>query len=125
MTELRTKQTGAISRRTFCRSAITAAATLHFAQASAQASQDKNGVKFYKNLAPGHIGVKADQRQALEYAVKYGFEGIAPSPGEFENKSAAEIREWMADYERKGRSIWHRRPVGRVSQGRRRLCEGL
>jgi len=102
MTELKTKYSEVISRRVFCRSAITAAATLYFAQDSGLASQDKNGVKFYKNLAPGHIGVKADQRQALEYAVKYGFEGIAPNPGEFENKSSAEIREWVQIMKEKG-----------------------
>ena len=102
MTEVRTKQTGAISRRAFCRSAITAAAAIYFAKPSAEASEKKNTVKFYKNLAPGHIGVKADQRQAMEYAVKYGFEGIAPNPGEFENKSSAEIREWAEIMKEKG-----------------------
>ena len=110
MTELKTKYSGAISRRVFCRSAITAAATLYppyiwrvnFAESSGPASQGKNRVKFYKNLACGHIGVKADQRQALEYAVKYGFDGIAPSPGEFENKSSAEIQEWVQIMKEKG-----------------------
>jgi sugar phosphate isomerase/epimerase len=113
MTELKTKQSGAsllrrsgcegrISRRTFCRSAITAAAALYFTESSGPASQAKNRVKFYKNLAPGHIGVRADQRQAMEYAVKYGFEGIAPNPGEFENKSPAAIREWAAMMKEKG-----------------------
>ena len=59
-------------------------------------------VKFFKNLAPGHIGVKANQQQALEYAVKYGFEGIAPDEGEFANKSAAEIGEWLETMKQKG-----------------------
>ena len=102
MTELKTKYSEVVSRRVFCRSGLTAAAALYFAQASGLASQGKNRVKFYKNFAPGHIGVKADQRQALEYAVKYGFEGIAPSPGEFENKSSAEIQEWREIMKEKG-----------------------
>jgi len=102
MTEPKIKYSEALSRRAFCRSVITAAATLYFAESSALASQGKNRVKFYKNLAPGHIGVKADQRQALEYAVKYGFNGITPSPGEFENKTAAEIRDWVAMMKEKG-----------------------
>jgi sugar phosphate isomerase/epimerase len=63
----------------------------------------KNRVKFYKNLGQGHISVKANQRQALEYAVKYGFDSITPNLGEFENKSNAEIREWVATM--KGKSI--------------------
>jgi len=93
MTELKIIQPKAISRRTFCRSAIAAAAAMNFAGPFAQASQGK--VKFFKNLAPGHIGVRANQRQALEYAVKYGFDSITPNLGEFQNKSASEIREWL------------------------------
>jgi len=95
MTELKRKQYRAISRRTFCRSAITAVAALHFAKPSAEASEIKNRVKFYKNLGYGHIGVKANQLQALDYAVKYGFDSITPNLGEFENKSTTEIREWV------------------------------
>lgn len=102
MTELRTKQPEVMSRRAFCGSAIAAAAALYFAESSGPASQAKNGVKFYKNLAPGHIAVKADQRQALEYAVKYGFDGISPNPGEFENRSSAEIQEWVQIMKEKG-----------------------
>ncbi len=102
MTELKRKQSKVISRRTFCRSAITAAAALHFAKFSAEASQMKHRVKFYKNLGYSHIGVKANQRQALEYAVKYGFDGITPRLGEFENKSTTEIREWVATMKEKG-----------------------
>lgn len=102
MTELKTKYSEAVSRRTFCRSAIAAAAAFYFADSSGQASQTSSSVKFYKNLAPGHIGVKADQRQALAYAVKYGFGGISPSPGEFESASAAQIREWVQMMKEKG-----------------------
>ncbi len=95
MTEPKSKQSKAISRRAFCRSAVIAAVALHVAKSPTEASQTNNRVKFFKNLGHGHIGVRAEQRQALEYAVKYGFEGITPSPSEFENKSAAEIREWV------------------------------
>jgi sugar phosphate isomerase/epimerase len=68
----------------------------------AGASQSQDKVKFYKNLGHGHIGVKANQQQALDYAVKYGFAGITPNPGEFEKKSAAEVREWVAAMKGKG-----------------------
>jgi sugar phosphate isomerase/epimerase len=95
-------QTKTITRRTFCKSAITAAAALHFAGPLTQASKGKDKVKFFKNFAPGHIGVRANQQQALEYAVKYGFEGITPNPGEFENKSASEISEWLGLMKEKG-----------------------
>jgi sugar phosphate isomerase/epimerase len=66
------------------------------------AAQGNSGVRFFKNLAGGHIGVKANQPQALEYAVQYGFGGISPSDGEFANKSAAEIGEWVALMKQKG-----------------------
>ena len=80
MNEPKRKQSEVISRRTFCRSAITAAVAFHFTEPFAKASEMKNRVKFYKNLGYGHIGVKANQRQALEYAVKYGFDSITPNP---------------------------------------------
>ena len=101
MNEPKREQSKAISRRTFCRSAITAAVALHYIKPSAKASQN-NKVKLYKNLGPGHIGVKANQRQALEYAVKYGFDSITPSPGEFQNKSTSEISDWLKLMKDKG-----------------------
>ncbi|MFC1634428.1 sugar phosphate isomerase/epimerase family protein [Planctomycetota bacterium] len=101
MTELKLKQSERISRRTFCRSAVAGIAALHLGQTFAQASQN-NRIKFYKNFSGGHIGVRANQQQALEIAVKYGFESIAPNTGEFEKKSAAEIREWVATMKAKG-----------------------
>lgn len=89
---------GAISRRAFCRSALVAAAAFHTAKPSAAAAKT---VKFYKNFSPGHIGVRANQREALEYAVKYGFDGITSNPGEFEGKSAEEIRAWVQEMKEK------------------------
>jgi len=102
MIEPKIIQPKAISRRTFCRSAIAATAALHVAGPFSRASQNKGKVKFFKNFAPGHIGVRANQQQALQYAVKYGFEGITPSPGEFANKSASEISEWVGLMKEKG-----------------------
>ena len=104
MTQDKRKQSGEISRRAFCRSAITAVVSLSlsFAKPSAKASEAGNRVKFYKNLGHGHIGVNANQRQALEYAVKYGFDSITPDPGEFAGKSAAEILEWLQTMKEKG-----------------------
>lgn len=95
------RQSNVISRRAFCRSAIAATAALNLAGPSIWASQSSK-VKFFKNLGYGHIGVKANQQQALEYAVKYGFAGITPNPGEFKGKSATEISEWVATMKEKG-----------------------
>lgn len=91
----------AMSRRAFCKITM-AAAAVPFGGSSVAAGQGTGGVKFFKNFAPGHIGVKANQPQALEYAVKYGFGGIAPSEGESANKSASEIGEWVALMKQKG-----------------------
>jgi len=95
------RQSEMVSRREFCR-VVMAAAAVPFAGSSVGAAQGASGVKFFKNFAPGHIGVKANQQQALEYAVKYGFGGIAPAESEFANKSAAEISEWVALMKQKG-----------------------
>ena len=101
MAELKLNPTELISRRTFCRSAVAGIAAMHLAQPFAQASRN-NRVKFYKNLSGGHIGLRANQQQALAYAVTYGFDSIAPNPGEFENTSAAEIRDWIGTMKAKG-----------------------
>jgi hypothetical protein len=120
MTKLEQKKPKQMSRRTFVRSAVAAAAAIQFAGPSAEASRTKRTVKFYKNLAPGHIGVSANQRQALEYAVKYGFDSITPNLGEFENRSAAEIREWVAAMKEKGEWV-----AAMKEKGVRYGCGGL
>jgi sugar phosphate isomerase/epimerase len=48
------------------------------------------------------LGVRANQQQALDYAVKFGFEGITPNFGEFENRSDAEIIAWIEKMKAKG-----------------------
>ncbi len=102
MNEMKINQFKAISRRTFCKSAITAAIALNYIKSSAKASKMMKKVKFYKNLGYGHIGVRANQRQVLDYAVKYGFDSITPSLSEFQNKSVSEISEWVQIMKDKG-----------------------
>lgn len=101
MTGREQQQTNVMSRRAFCRSAVAAAGAVCLAGPAAP-TRAAQRVKFYKNLGHGHIGVRASQRQALEYAVKYGFDAITPSLGEFENKSTAEIRDWVAQMRDRG-----------------------
>lgn len=102
MTKLKDQNTTSISRRTFCGSALGTAAMFSFPGSSLHGAETRKQVKFYKNLGCGHIGVRANQQQALAYAHKYGFDSITPSAGEFENKSALEIREWKERMEEKG-----------------------
>ncbi|MBN1508978.1 MAG: sugar phosphate isomerase/epimerase [Sedimentisphaerales bacterium] len=94
-------QSQVLSRRAFCQSAM-AAVAVPWVGSVGRAGQTDGKVEFFKNLAPGHLGVNANQKQALEYAVKYGFEGISPNEGEFADKSAAEIGEWIAMMKEKG-----------------------
>jgi sugar phosphate isomerase/epimerase len=102
MIDRKTKKPHPISRRMFCRSTFAAAAVIYSARYSTQASDTKDKVKFYKNLGHGHLGVRANQQQALDYAVKYGFDSITPNLSEFENKSSAEIRDWVEIMKAKG-----------------------
>lgn len=101
MADATTRQPDVMSRREFCGAAV-AAAAVGWMGSAGRAAGSQAGAKFFKNLSPGHLGVRANQRQALDYAVKYGFGGIAPSEGEFEGKSAAEIGEWLATMKDKG-----------------------
>ena len=90
-------QSNTISRRTFCTSGLAAAALAIGGMSSLTRAADAGRtVKFYKTFAPGHIGVRASQQQALDYAVRYRFEAISPNASEFANQSAAEIGEWLA-----------------------------
>jgi sugar phosphate isomerase/epimerase len=128
MNNLMSEQSEVMSRRTFCRSAVTAAAAVHLLKPPIQAADTERKVKFYKNLGHGHIGVNGNQRQLLQYAVKYGFDSITPSLGEFMNKSESEIREWVdvmnengIRYGAGGLSVQFRRDEGKFRGDMQRL----
>ena len=102
MTEPNSKPAEGISRRAFCLSAASAAVALHGVTSRAPAAQPSGKAQFYKNLGPGHLGVRANQQQALDYAAKYGFDGITPNFGEFERQSDSEIGAWVEKMKAKG-----------------------
>ncbi len=84
-----------LSRRRFCRKALGTLAALSLSSHTrAHVGQDQK-VAFFRNLGPGHLGVRANQRQALDYAVKYGFSGITPDEAESANKSPEQIHAWV------------------------------
>lgn len=91
-----------MSRRSFCLSAIGAAATLGLTDSQGRSAGKAARVKFFKNLAPGHLGVGANPQQALQYATQYGFDSIAPDPGPFMNNSETEIQQWLGQMKDKG-----------------------
>jgi sugar phosphate isomerase/epimerase len=96
MTHETTRRVQSTSRRTFCRVALAATLAVPARRASTRAEEAKTPAKFYKVLAPGHVGVNANQQQAVAYAIKYGFAGVAPGEDESEGKSTAQILEWVA-----------------------------
>jgi sugar phosphate isomerase/epimerase len=96
-----TNKANIISRRQFCRSAI-ATAAIPLVQLLASSPPPKPKVKFYKNLSPGHIGLRANQQQSLEYAAKYGFDSIAPNSNEFKEASNSQISDWLSQMKQKG-----------------------
>ncbi len=96
------KPSNALSRRQFCTGTIATALSIHLAASASGAATRSNKVKFYKNLGNGHIGLKANQQQAVDYAAQYGFDAISPNLGAFANKSKAEIRAWLQAMKAKG-----------------------
>jgi sugar phosphate isomerase/epimerase len=50
----------------------------------------------FKNLGVGHIGVKAGQLQALEYAIRFGFGGVNVHADELEKMTAEQRQEVLA-----------------------------
>ena len=67
------------TRRGFIQTTALASAAMAI---PASASQNGAKTKMYKNLGGGHIGLKANQKEAIALAAKYGFGGVTPNLGE-------------------------------------------
>lgn len=94
------------NRRAFLKK--TAAVTLAGAglcpwERSAAAGQRNR--KFTMALVCGSIGVRADQREAIRLAHKYGFESVAPSPQFLANLAGGELAELLGDMKAK-KLVW-------------------
>lgn len=57
------------------------------------------------HLSPGSIGVKADQREAIDFAHYYGFEAVEPQPDFLARLSAGELNE-LLDYMSSRSLVW-------------------
>lgn len=92
------------SRRGFLQGSALAAAGLAVHGLSAGRSQEP-GMPAYPGFWPalvcGAIGVRADQRQALEFAVKYGFRAVEPQVGYLQGLSDEELAELRGEMEAK------------------------
>lgn len=96
-----------MNRRKFTQTAGIAAAGLAAqaitAQTASAASYGKP--KFYKSLAAGAIGVTGNQKELIDYASQFGFDGVAVSLGELEKMSATERKETV-DYMKSKNVRW-------------------
>ncbi|MBI1356153.1 MAG: TIM barrel protein [Acidobacteria bacterium] len=79
------------------RRAFLAAAGAALAAAPATAASRK----FTLALTPGSIGVKADQRQAIEMAARYGYESVQPFFEDLAKLSDAQLEELRAEMKQK------------------------
>jgi sugar phosphate isomerase/epimerase len=57
--------------------------------------------KFYTVLSCDRIGVKANFRESVDLAVKYGFEGVDPDPGYFAQLSENELKRLLDELKSK------------------------
>ena len=82
------------TRRSFLKTATTATLAGTLLQTTAPAADGKKR-KFTMDLRCGSIGVKANMREAIGLAGKFGFESVAPSEGELARMSQAELDETL------------------------------
>jgi sugar phosphate isomerase/epimerase len=89
-------------RRTFL---TTAAAAPAVAALQAQSPQPRPGRPMQIHLSCGSIGVKADQRQAIEYAAQFGYDAVDADAAYLGKLSDAELKQLLDDMRSK-RVVW-------------------
>jgi len=95
-------------RREFLRTAalgLTGAAFSHVVPGDAKAESPRPRRKFTGCLSCGAIGVRADQREAMRLAQRFGFEAVDPIAGFLGRLSEGEILELVADLRAK-KLVW-------------------
>jgi sugar phosphate isomerase/epimerase len=85
-----------MTRRTFTASAAVGATAMAMPAFSATARAEKSPIKMYKDLGCGHLGVSANQKQAIDYAAKYGFPGVDVNLGDLMKMGKSERQELLA-----------------------------
>jgi sugar phosphate isomerase/epimerase len=88
------------NRRDFLKSAAVAAAAL-----PAMAQTAPGARKMTISLSPGSIGLKLDQRQAIEVAARHRFEAVEPQSGYLAKLSASELKELLAELKER-KLVW-------------------
>jgi sugar phosphate isomerase/epimerase len=93
------------TRRVFLETAGAAAAVAGLGAWSATAAAESPKRKFTMDLVCGAIGVRADQREAVDLAHEHGFESVAPDPGFLGRLSDAQLEELLAKMKEKN-LVW-------------------
>ena len=93
-----------LPRRVFLARASAAAAVVSFFPFATRVPAQVNPVRMPLCLSPGAIGVKADQREAIALAAKYGFTGVEPFPQFLAGLDDTVRGELLADLKAKGLS---------------------
>lgn len=82
---------------------VTAAGALSYVSPGSKAHASAGGKrKFTVDLRWGSIGVRANQRQAIELASKHGFESVAAAPHDLSKLSDAESEALVGDMKSRG-----------------------
>jgi len=91
MIERKTERKEGITRRAF-----TTMAAAGLTAAAAPYTIAKSKVKMFKNLGCGHLGVSANQIQAIDYAAKFGFGGVNPDLGALAKMDSGQLKDITA-----------------------------
>ncbi len=73
-----------MNRRAFSTMSLMGGMALIHANKAGAADKE---IKMFKNLGPGHIRLRVNQKQAVDYAIQYGFGGVNPQLGDLANMS--------------------------------------
>ncbi len=88
-----------MNRRDFSQTIGLTAAAVAAAQPAFSSAHNKP--KFYRSLVPGAIGVQANQQEAIDYAARFGFEGVSAYTGTLEKMSRDERKRLLDDMKSK------------------------
>jgi sugar phosphate isomerase/epimerase len=81
--------------------------------------------KFYTVLSCGRLGVKANFRESVDLAVKYGFEGVDPDPGYFAQLSEDELKRLLDELKSKNLKLGSAGLPAEFRQDELTFSEGL
>jgi 2-keto-myo-inositol isomerase len=90
-----------LTRRNFLRTGVTALSASVLVNTQAASRQGTRSGMF-KTLGVGHIGVRASQFEALDYAVRFGFGGINVHADELERMDSQQRREVLTRMKTRG-----------------------